>query len=116
MLEASVQKDPEVHGGNGFGAMTVQDLGIEPTLGATSGEGKAKRVRKRVIEVGEGLSAAGCLQEGCLQSPSGQIIRKGMECLVVLCLALRTWAPCVGNPGQEFEQPRRSPRREQTER
>ena len=52
-------KDPAVHGGGGFAAATVQDLGIEPTLGATSGEGKAKRVRKKVIEVGEGLSAAG---------------------------------------------------------
>ncbi len=31
MLEASVLKRPEVHGGSGFGAATVQDLGIEPT-------------------------------------------------------------------------------------
>jgi len=59
LLEASVLKEPEVHGGSGFAAATVQDLGFEPTLGATSGEGKAKRVRKKVIEVGEGLSAAG---------------------------------------------------------
>ena len=67
MLEASVLKEPEVHGGSGFAAATVQDLGIEPTLGVTSGEGKVKRVRKRIIDVGEGLSAAGCLQQGCLQ-------------------------------------------------
>jgi len=59
LLEASVLKEPAVHGGSGFAAATVQDLGFEPTLGATSGEGKAKRVRKKVIEVGEGLSAAG---------------------------------------------------------
>ena len=32
MLEASVLKDPAVHGGGGFAAATVQDLGIEPTL------------------------------------------------------------------------------------
>jgi hypothetical protein len=58
-VEASVLKEPAVHGGNGFAAATVADLGIEPTLGATSGEGKARRVKKKVIEIGEGLSAAG---------------------------------------------------------
>ncbi len=59
MLETSVLNDLEVHGGSGFGAATVQDLGIEPTLRATSGEGKSKRVRKRITEVDEGLSAVG---------------------------------------------------------
>ncbi len=61
-VEASVLKEPEVHGGSGFAAATVADLGIEPTLGATGGaeaENKKKRVRKKVIEVGEGLAAAG---------------------------------------------------------
>jgi len=58
-LEASVLKNPEVHGGSGFAASTVGDLGFESTLGATSGEGKARRVKKKVIEIGEGLSAAG---------------------------------------------------------
>ena len=64
MVEASVLKHPEVHGGSGFGAATVQDLGFEPTLGATSGEGLPKRVRKKMIEVGEGLSAAGVSAAG----------------------------------------------------
>ena len=64
MVEASVLKNPEVHGGSGFGAATVQDLGFEPTLGATSGEGVPKRVRKKMIEVGEGLSAAGVSAAG----------------------------------------------------
>jgi len=64
LLEASVLKEPAVHGGSGFAAATVQDLGFEPTLGATSAEGKAKRVRKKVIEVGEGLSAAGVSAAG----------------------------------------------------
>ena len=64
MVEASVLKHPEVHGGSGFGAATVQDLGFEPTLGATSGEGMPKRVRKKMIEVGEGLSAAGVSAAG----------------------------------------------------
>ncbi len=35
-------KHPEVHGGSGFGAATVQDLGFEPTSRATSGEGGAE--------------------------------------------------------------------------
>lgn len=64
MVEASVLRNPEVHGGSGFGAATVQDLGFEPTLGATSGEGVPKRVRKKMIEVGEGLSAAGVSAAG----------------------------------------------------
>ena len=64
MVEASVLKSPEVHGGSGFGAATVQDLGFEPTLGATSGDGVPKRVRKKMIEVGEGLSAAGVSAAG----------------------------------------------------
>ncbi len=37
IVEASVLKHPEVHGGSGFGVATVQDLGFdlgfEPTLG-----------------------------------------------------------------------------------
>ena len=64
MVEASVLNNPEVHGGSGFGAATVQDLGFEPTLGATSGDGVPKRVRKKMIEVGEGLSAAGVSAAG----------------------------------------------------
>ena len=41
-VEASVLKEPKVHGGSGFAAATVQDLGFEPTLGATSGDGGLK--------------------------------------------------------------------------
>ena len=49
----------EVHGGSGFAASTVADLGLEPTIGATSSGAKTRRVRQKTIEVGEGLSAAG---------------------------------------------------------
>ena len=42
-LESVVMRVPEVHGGSGFAASTVQDLGFEKTLGATSGEGEPKR-------------------------------------------------------------------------
>ena len=47
-LESAVMRHAEVHGGSGFAAATVQDLGFEPTLGATSGEGKpARKPRKK---------------------------------------------------------------------
>ena len=35
-LESSVLHNPEVHGGSGFGAATVADLGFDPTIGATT--------------------------------------------------------------------------------
>ena len=64
-LESSVLHHPEVHGGSGFGAATVADLGFDPTIGATTGEAKPKRrAKKKVIEVGEGLSAAGVSAAG----------------------------------------------------
>ena len=34
-VESAVMHHPEVHGGNGFAAATVGDMGFEPTLGAT---------------------------------------------------------------------------------
>jgi hypothetical protein len=63
-LEASVLKEPEVHGGSGFAAATAHDLGFEPTLGATSADGKPRRPRTKKIAVGEGLSAAGVSAAG----------------------------------------------------
>ena len=63
-LESAVMRQPEVHGGSGFAAATVQDLGFakDATIGATGGADAAaakRRIRKKAIEVGEGLSAAG---------------------------------------------------------
>ncbi|MFM7990496.1 MAG: hypothetical protein ACKPKO_65375, partial [Candidatus Fonsibacter sp.] len=63
-VESAVMRHPEVHGGNGFAAATVQDLGFEPTLGATSADAKLVRWRAKTIEVGEGLSAAGVSAAG----------------------------------------------------
>ena len=58
-LESAVLRNPEVHGGSGFAAATVQDLGFakDATLGATGAEGGAvkRRVRKKAIEVGDGV-------------------------------------------------------------
>ena len=63
-VESAVMRHPEEHGGNGFAAATVGDLGFEPTLGATSADAKPVRRRKVRIEVGEGLSAAGVSAAG----------------------------------------------------
>ncbi len=46
-LESAVLHHASVHGGSGYAAATVGDLGIEPTAGAT-GDGKRKRVRKKL--------------------------------------------------------------------
>ena len=63
-VESSVMRYPEVHGGNGFAAATVQDLVFEPALGATSADAKPARRLVKTIEVGEGLSAAGVSAAG----------------------------------------------------
>ena len=63
-VESAVLRYPEVHGGSGFAASTVGDMGFEPTLGATSNDAKPRRARKKTIEVGEGLSAAGVSAAG----------------------------------------------------
>ena len=74
-LESAVMRYPEVHGGSGLAAAAVQDLGLEPTLGATgSGADTAKRrARKKVIEVSEGLSAAGISAGGVSGGGAGAI-------------------------------------------
>ena len=46
-VESSVLRYPEVHGGSGFAASTVGDMGFEPTLGATSSDAKPRRVGRR---------------------------------------------------------------------
>ena len=64
-VESAVMRHPEVHGGSGFAAATVGDLGFDPTLGATSADAKPPRGGRKVrIEVGEGLSAAGVSAAG----------------------------------------------------
>ena len=47
-LESAALHKAHVHGGSGYAAATVADLGIEPTLGATGTGEKPKRVRKKV--------------------------------------------------------------------
>ena len=63
-VKSSVVRYPEAHGGSGYAAATVADLGYEPTLGATSSDAKPARRQKVKIEVGEGLSAAGVSAAG----------------------------------------------------
>ena len=39
-VESAAMRHPEAHGGGGFAASTVADLGFKPTLGATSSDAK----------------------------------------------------------------------------
>ena len=75
-MESSVIRYPEVHGGNGFAAATVQDPGFEPTLGATSADAKPLRRRVKTVEVGEGLSAAGVSAAGVSSGDTNRTRRK----------------------------------------
>ena len=77
-LEGMTLKNPAVVGGNGFAASTLQDLGFEPTLGAT-GTAKPKNARRKMNVaiadapaggsqdrrvVGEGFAGAGVVGDG----------------------------------------------------
>ena len=77
-FEGMTLKNPAVVGGNGFAASTVQDLGFEPTLGAT-GEAKPKNAKRKMDVaiadalaggshdrrvVGEGVAGAGVTGAG----------------------------------------------------
>ena len=46
-LEGMTLNNPDVVGGSGFAASTIQDLGFEPTLGAT-GEAKPKNAKRKM--------------------------------------------------------------------
>jgi len=97
-LEASVLKEPEVHGGSGFAAATAHDLGFEPTLGATSADGKPKRVRTNKIAVGEGLSAAGVSAAGV--SGGAKKTRKPKATIDVVAEVPSTEAPAAVEGGK----------------
>ena len=66
-LESAVAKYPDhVEGGSGYAAATIQDLGYEPTQGATSATRRSRARRQAAAEpevpsdvVGEGLEAGG---------------------------------------------------------
>ena len=58
-MESVTLHNDKVEGGNGYAAATLQDLGFEPTLGAT--EAKPKRTRKKK---GEGVAGAGVAGAG----------------------------------------------------
>ena len=46
-LEGMTLKNPDIVGGSGVAASTIQDLGFEPTLRAT-GEGKPKNAKRKM--------------------------------------------------------------------
>ena len=91
-------KEPEVHGGSGFAAATAHDLGFEPTLGATSADGKPKRVRTNKIAVGEGLSAAGVSAAGV--SGGAKKTRKPKATIDVVAEIPSTEAPAAVEGGK----------------
>ena len=79
-LEGMTLNNPDVVGGSGFAASTIQDLGFEPTLGAT-GTAKPKNAKRKMNvatadalassgvhdrRVGEGVAGAGVLVLGLL--------------------------------------------------
>ena len=58
-MESVTLHNDNIEGGSGYAAATLQDLGFEPTLGATPA--KPKRVRKKK---GEGVAGAGIAGAG----------------------------------------------------
>ena len=107
-LESAVMRHPKVHGGIGFGAATVQDLGFEPTLGATSGEGVPRRARKKVIEVGEGLSAAGVSAAGMTAAAKPKkATRKSLQVPLQDAPILDATAPAVAEGVSGGKRPRK---------
>ena len=57
--EGMILKNSDIVGGSGFAASTVQDLGFEPTLGAT-GEAKPKNARRQMhVAIADALAGAG---------------------------------------------------------
>ena len=48
-MESVTLHNDNIEGGSGYAAATLQDLGFEPTLGAT--EGKPKRTRKKKLSL-----------------------------------------------------------------
>ena len=97
-VESAVIREPEVHGGSGFAAATAHDLGFEPTLGATSADGKPRRPRTNKIAVGEGLSAAGVSAAGV--SGGVKRTRKPKATINVVAEAPSTEAPVTVEGGK----------------
>ena len=86
--------NPDVVGGSGFAASTIQDLGFEPTLGAT-GEAKPKNVnvafadalagsRVHDCRLGEGVAGAGVAGAGVAGAGKKRKKRGGLLTLTAL--------------------------------
>ena len=60
-LEATALVNQNIHGGSGYSAATVQDLGFEPTMGATPAAtgGRMRRTRAQRDLIGSGTSGGG---------------------------------------------------------
>ena len=60
-LEATALVNQNVHGGSGSSAVTVQDLGFDPTMGAIPGAigGRMRRAKAQRDLIGSGTSGGG---------------------------------------------------------
>ena len=59
-LEATALVNDNIHGGSGYSAATVMDMGFEPTAGATPATGgRIRRTRSRKNLAGSGVSDGG---------------------------------------------------------
>ena len=58
-LEATALVNENIHGGSGYSAATVMDMGFEPTTGATPSSGKIRRKRATYNLSGSGTSGGG---------------------------------------------------------
>ena len=58
-LEATALVNDNIHGGSGYSAATVMDMGFEPTAGATPSGGKIRRKRATTNLAGSGTSGGG---------------------------------------------------------
>ena len=58
-LEATALVNDNIHGGSGYSAATVMDMGFEPTAGATPSGGKIRRKRATTNLAGSGTCGGG---------------------------------------------------------
>ena len=70
-LEATALVNEHIHGGSGYSAATVMDMGFEPTAGATPATGgRIRRKRTNANLAGSGTSGGG-VSGGVVASGSG---------------------------------------------
>jgi len=106
-LESAVMRYPEVHGGSGFAASTVQDLGFEPTLGPARKLSKSARgCPPQEFRRAEFLAAALVLLAKAFQEALNrkELERKRQVRRAKACCPFATWGACTDNRPTQFKQ------------